>query len=524
MWIANGCALTGGISLRDAAGPARNSEAPAGRASSELGAAELEAAPIPAAVLALDGTIAFVNAAMLAITGDVQSDLLGRSHAALSGGAGFSGLGQALDAVRLGGTWHGEGRCVGRDGSALAHEVTAWPIHDAAGAVTHMVVMCHDLTERRQSQARLLLTDRMVSIGTLAAGVAHEINNPLAFVLTNLNYALEALAEGGTPLAEVREALLEVRQGADRVRDIVRDLKTFTRSEDGERRAVDVERVLESSIKMAWNEIRHRAQLVRSFARVPPVVAEEARLGQVFLNFILNAVQAIPEGDVKGNAITVATRLGSDGRVVIDVRDTGAGIPESVRPHLFEPFFTTKPVGVGTGLGLYICHSIVVSLGGSIEVESAPGKGSCFRVRLPAAQRSERSAAGLARAGGGARRGKVLVVDDEPMIGATLTRILSAHEVVPVHSAREALARIEAGERFDVILCDLMMPEMNGMDLHAALAKAAPEVVGRMVFLTGGIFTAAARAFVEQTSAPIVEKPFDPASLREMVAKRVGGG
>jgi PAS domain S-box-containing protein len=513
------------LSLRDAASPAWSIEAPAG-APRGLVAAALEAAPTPTVVLALDGTIAFVNSAMLAITGDVRDDLLGRSHAALSGGAGLSGLGPALDAAKEGATWQGEGSCVRRDGSTQAHEATAWPVRDAAGAVTQVVVMCHDLTERRQSQARLLLTDRMVSIGTLAAGVAHEINNPLAFVLTNLNYALEALAggDGRTSLAEIREALLEARQGADRVRDIVRDLKTFTRSEDGERRAVDVERVLESSIKMAWNEIRHRAQLVRSFARVPPVLAEEARLGQVFLNFILNAVQAIPEGDVKGNAITVATGLGGDGRVVIEVRDTGAGIAESVRPHLFEPFFTTKPVGVGTGLGLYICHSIVVSLGGSIEVESAPGRGSCFRIRLPAAPRSERSVAGLARAGGGPRRGRVLVVDDEPMIGATLTRILSAHEVASVRHAREALARIEAGERFDIILCDLMMPEMSGMDLHAALAKAAPEAASRMVFLTGGIFTAAARTFVEQTSVPIVEKPFDPASLREMVAKRVAGG
>jgi PAS domain S-box-containing protein len=512
--------------LRDAASTARSSEAPAGVAPPEVAAAALEAAPLPVAVLALDGTIAFANSAMLAIAGGARDDVLGRCHAALNEGSGDSALGQALDAVRRGGTWHGEGSWAQRDGSVHVHEVIAWPVRDAAGVITHVAVTCRDLAERRQSQARLLLTDRMVSIGTLAAGVAHEINNPLAFVLTNLNYALEALAggEGGSSLSEVREALLEARQGADRVRDIVRDLRTFTRSDDGERCPVDVERVLESSIKMAWNEIRHRAELVRSFAQVPQVVAEEARLGQVFLNFILNAVQAIPEGDVKGNAVTVATGVGDDGRVVIEVRDTGTGIPESVRPHLFEPFFTTKPVGVGTGLGLYICHSIVASLGGSIEVESAPGKGSCFRVRLPAAPRNARGATGLARGGGGARRGRVLVVDDEPMIGATLARILSAHEVTSLHSAREALTRIEAGERFDLVLCDLMMPEMSGMDLHAALAKAAPEMASRMVFLTGGIFTAAARAFVERTSVPVLEKPFDPASLREMVAKRVSGG
>ncbi len=516
--------------MHDAVRTVRRTDALHERPEPDLLAAALEAAGTPALVVALDGTIAFANEAMLAITGRAMADLVGRSCSSLTGEHGLPTFRAALETAREGTTWRGEGSFIRKDGTLYAHEVTAAPVRNVEGAVTHVVAMCHDLTERRQSQARLLLTDRMVSIGTLAAGVAHEINNPLAFVLTNLNYALDALAtarpgmgSGSAPsLAEIREALLEARQGADRVRDIVRDLKTFTRGEDGQKGAVDVERALESSIKMAWSEIRHRAQVVRSYARVPPVIAEEARLGQVFLNLILNAVQAIPEGDVKGNTITVVSRVEGDGWVVVEVRDTGAGIAEAVRPHLFEPFFTTKPVGIGTGLGLYICHNIVVALGGSITIDSAPGVGSVFSVRLPAAPR-DRAVGPIARRTA-PRRGRVLVVDDEPMIGATLTRILSAHEVLAVRSARDALARIGVGERFDVVLCDLMMPEMSGMDLYAALLERAPDVARRMVFLTGGIFTPAARAFVEQTSAPIVEKPFDPASLRELVAKRVTAG
>jgi CheY-like chemotaxis protein/two-component sensor histidine kinase len=324
-------------------------------------------------------------------------------------------------------------------------------------------------------------------------------------------------------LADVRAAIVEAQVGAERVRDLVRDLRTFSRGDDGARAPVNVERVLESSIKMAWNEIRHRARLVRQYGGVPQVAAEAARLGQVFLNLILNAVQAIPEGDVQRNEIRVTTRVDAEGRVVAEVRDSGEGMPAAVQQRLFEPFFTTKPVGVGTGLGLYICHHIVTDFGGAIQVESAPGEGSLFRITLPLAPPQPTAASLVAGSGPARQRARVLVVDDEPMIGATLARVLSVHEVIAIRSAREALARIGGGERFDVILCDLMMPEMSGMDLHAALSGSAPEAAGRMVFLTGGIFTPAARAFAESIPNPIVEKPFDAGALRALVARVVAG-
>jgi len=499
----------------------------------DLLAAALDAAATPVFVTTKEGVIAFVNRALLAATGHAAADLVGQKTAALFPEGAANALELARPSLEAGRAYRGESALRRKDGTLYHNDLWVAPIPGAAGEVSHAVATCQDLTERR-SQARLLLTDRMVSVGTLAAGVAHEINNPLAFVLTNLTFISDTLGElerglegpaRADSLRDLGEAVSEVRVGAERVRDIVRDLKIFSRGDDGSRIAVDVQRVLESSVKMAWNEIRHRARLVREFGRdVPPVEAEEARLGQVFLNLVLNAVQAIPEGDAKANEIRVATRTDREGHVVVEIRDTGGGIPNEVRPHLFEPFFTTKPVGVGTGLGLYICREIVLGLGGLIEVESTPGAGACFRVLLPAQGRPA-IACGPDPSGEGAAkspaRGRVLVVDDDAMIASTIARILAKHEVILVGSAREALGRLSRGERYDVVLCDLMMPGMSGIDLHAELAKSAPEVLPAMVFLTGGAYTPHASDFVARIANPVIEKPFDPAALRALVAKRV---
>jgi len=483
--------------------------------------AAFDALPLPALVLARAGGVLAVNRAFEAATGFRTRDLARRDAAAALAASDADGLRlrEAWAAAEAGRPWVGEVIFRRADGGVWAHELSASPLGgpDVDGACG--VALCQDLAARRQSQARLLATDRMVSVGTLAAGVAHEINNPLAFLLTNLHFAADALAAGGAqPLGPVREALQEAVEGAERVREIVRDLKAFARSDDRGRAPIDVERVLESSVKMAWNEIRHRARLVKRFGRVPPVLGEEARLGQVFLNLALNAVQAIPEGDVAGNTIELATRLEGD-RVIVEVRDSGPGIPEAVRPQLFTPFFTTKPAGVGTGLGLYICRDIVGSLGGTVEALSPEGGDTVLRGSLPAAAREPAAVPAPAPR----TRARVMVVDDEPMIGATLARVLAGHEVVTVASSRDALRRVESGEAFDVLLLDLIMPEMTGMELYEALTRTVPAAAERVVFLTGGLFTPAARAFAERVKNPILEKPFDAGALRRLVAERLGG-
>jgi PAS domain S-box-containing protein len=381
-----------------------------------------------------------------------------------------------------------------------------------------------DLTERKQMEIQLLRADRMASLGTLAAGIAHEINNPLAYTIANLTHLeAEVLPGLGLPThqrEDVRKLLSDAQLGAGRVRDIVRQLKMFSRTdEDARPEPVDIHRVLETAISMASTEIRHRARLVREYTEPLAVSANEGRLGQVFLNLLVNAAQAISEGGVERNEIRVVTRPHADG-VAIEVRDTGSGMSPEHLEKLFEPFFTTKPVGVGTGLGLSICHDIVTGFGGRMEVESEVGKGTTFRVVLPAAPTAslpvEAPAPSLAPAA--SRRGRILVVDDEPMIGMAIRRTLQReHEVVVLTSAREAHARLTGGERFDVILCDVMMPEMSGMDLHQELTSQAPELAERFVFLTGGAFTSNARAFLGSVRNHRLEKPFSSQELRGLV-------
>jgi len=383
--------------------------------------------------------------------------------------------------------------------------------------------------ERTKMQEQLLVSDRMASMGMLAAGLAHEINNPLACVMVNLDLAARDLVERAEKLglaaefSEVREELHDACEATDRIRNIVRDLKIFSRSEEDKTGPVDVQRIMESTLRMAWNEIRHRARLVKNYGKIPSAQASESRLGQVFLNLVVNAAQAIAEGNTKNNEIRISTSTDSSGRVVIGIADTGPGIPPEVLGQLFTPFFTTKPVGVGTGLGLAICHRIVTGFGGSIDVKSEVGKGTAFRVSLPPARTEvSEEAPHVARGMAAQRRGKILVVDDEPMIAKAVQRTLSVeHEVITIGNAGEALKRISAGERFDVILCDLMMPQMTGMDLHAALARVAREQADRMIFLTGGAFSTRARAFLDETPNQRVEKPFDILHLRALINDRI---
>ena len=253
--------------------------------------------------------------------------------------------------------------------------------------------------EQEQMREQIVISERMASAGLLAAGVAHEINNPLAVAVANLDFAAETLtrlvadararAAGGDidpawqGVAELREGFDDAREALRRIRDIVRDVKVFSRPEDDVTRALDIRRVIDSAARMAWNEIRHRARLIKAYGDTGPVGANESRLGQVLLNLIVNAAQAIPEGDADRNEIRIATKPSPTGEVIVEVSDTGSGISKENLGRIFDPFFTTKPVGVGTGLGLAICHRLVAELGGHIAVESELGKGTLFRLTLP---------------------------------------------------------------------------------------------------------------------------------------------
>jgi DNA-binding response OmpR family regulator/anti-sigma regulatory factor (Ser/Thr protein kinase) len=388
------------------------------------------------------------------------------------------------------------------------------------------------IVERRHAE-------RMAAVGMLSASIAHEINNPLAVVSGNLEivaFSLKELADEpnlknasglSERLAAIEPPLQDALEAAGRVRDIVRDLKVFSRSEqegEGEKRPVDIHAVIESSIRMASNEIRHRATLVRQFAEVAMVEGNETRLCQVFLNLIVNAAQAIPAGHAADNEIRISTGPDGPDRIAVAISDTGVGIPADKLERVFDPFFTTKPAGFGTGLGLAICHRLINELGCTISVKSTVGKGTEFRVVLRRAKAEAVAAPALVpSAPATARRGKVLVIDDEPALCRTIQRILAGdHEVVVAMSARQALDLIVGGERFDAILSDVMMPEMTGMELHAKLLQSLPDQAGKMIFVTGGAFSADAAAFLDDESHTKLDKPFRPAALREVLQKVLG--
>jgi len=278
--------------------------------------------------------------------------------------------------------------------------------------------------------------------------------------------------------------------------------------------------VLDWSINMTMNEIRHRARLVKDLRPVPGVRGTETRLGQVFINLLVNAAQAIASGNTADNEIRVSTATDSRGCAVVRVTDTGPGIAPDVLARIFEPFFTTKPTGVGLGLGLFVCHGIVKGLGGTLTAESPPGAGATFTVTLPPSAMAVEIQAPAAAPVATARRVRVLAVDDEPHVLRSIQRALGGHDVTVAECGRDALTRLESDAGFDVILCDLMMDDMTGMDLHARLRARSAELAGRIVFMTGGVFTDGARDFLAGVSNVCIEKPFDVVALRAMIAAR----
>jgi len=482
-----------------------------------------------------EGRVVTVNRAFSEVFGYSTHELMGRSWLstlAEEERAPVAAAVAAADGARI------ERRATGvrKDGTSFAIALAAVPVIGATAAGPELrghYFYVRDLTERRHMESQLIFAGRMAAVGTLAAGVAHEINNPLAYIVANIDFTRRQLAavagklvlqssaepEVGLNLDEVIEALGEAREGADRVRNIVRDLKVFGRGNEDARGPVVLRRVLDSSINIAWNEIRHRARLVKDFGDVPLIEGNESRLGQVFLNLLLNAAQAIPEGEAERNEIRVSTATDGDGRVIIEVRDTGAGIAPEILSRIFEPFFTTKPDGVGTGLGLWICRGILSDLGGTIAVESRLGHGSTFRVTLPPAAVEDVSGSTEGRGPDGEHQGeRVLIIDDEPLILGALRRAFAGdYRITCISDARQALSRLASGERYDVVLCDLMMPEMSGMDVYAELARVAPDQVERMIFLTGGAFTARARDFLDQVPNARIEKPIDFQNLRALM-------
>jgi len=367
-----------------------------------------------------------------------------------------------------------------------------------------------------QAEARLAHAERLASLGRIAAAAAHEINNPLSYVANNLEF-LQQHASGEQGDDDEASALREALEGVQRIRRIVADLKTYARPDEEAPSSVNVARALDAALKTTQGVLRDKARLVLELSPVGRAVGSEPRLVQVFVNLLTNAAQAIPEGRREEHRVVVRARDAGES-IAVEIEDTGEGMPREVLTRAGAPFFTTKRDGMG--LGLAVCRTILERTGGALEFESEPGR-TLARVTLgksneaatgpppPPDATQERSAR--------KRRARILVIDDEPLVARAIQRRLHDHEVRVDTSGRAALARFEAGERFDLVLCDVMMPEISGVDLYEHMRERHPDMAERLVFMTGATFTDRADDFRSTITAPVLEKPIDIDQVRELL-------
>jgi signal transduction histidine kinase/CheY-like chemotaxis protein len=409
---------------------------------------------------------------------------------------------------------------------------TVYPLLGEGGRVVAIEGVLADVSGEHAARTRLVQADRLSTLGTLAAGVAHEINNPAAFILLGLDLLDRMLSGPGVSMepgvsGNAKETLGELRDSIRRIVDIARDLRLFASppaAEGGRRTIVDVNRTVESALSLTRGQIIERAQIERDLSEVPPVLMDDGRLGQVIVNLLVNAAQAIPRSYASEQRITVTTRsFGST--VEIEVRDTGAGISKENMARIWQPFFTTKSPDVGTGLGLSISREIVERAGGTIVAESpvmtadGPASGTRFIIRLPAAGDDEPVISRASPLPAHAPRARVLIVEDEPALARALAEELGQrHEVTVAGGAEAALGKMEVA-RYDVVLCDLRMPGMGGEVLYARVLEQDPAQAGCFIFMTGVGFGADVERFLKESGRPVLEKPFPAEAALEAIAK-----
>lgn len=418
------------------------------------------------------------------------------------------------------------------------------------------LAIVRDITEKNRLQTDLQQSNRMAELGTLVASMGHEINNPLTYMLGHLEEICEILQEPPSPLvpgslSRLYELSTEALEGAQRIRVIAQDLKTYLRQEAVSSVEIDVHEAIDKVLHMLGNELRYRAQLERSYQPVPRIQTEPGKLEQVFLNLLLNAVQSLPEVSPRPQKIKIHTFYSdSDKAVVIEISDTGAGIPKEHLQHIFEPFYTTKPMGSGTGLGLFVCHNIVSLQGGVLNVSSVLGEGTTFTISLPALddvlhppkltnlryshhpsqtpqaapqELSTPDAALLSNpliADSNKPAPPILVIDDEPKVAKSLKRILRDYPVTIANSGQEGLKLLQTFD-FELVFCDILMPDLIGPDLYQQILEQKPRYENRFLFVTGGAFTERTRAFCQEATQPILEKPFNRKLIRQLTKEKL---
>ncbi|MBS2038941.1 response regulator [bacterium] len=352
----------------------------------------------------------------------------------------------------------------------------------------------------KEAQARLALQDRLAVMGTLAAGVAHELNNPLAYVMGNLEFLRGAQLD-----EEERLSLEDIKEGVRRIHGIVASLKVLSRSDDERKVALDLNHMGQIASHLSSKECANCCRLESSWHPSPIfVLGDEGKVTQVLLNLMLNACQAFTRPDLEKNCIQVRTWVeGTD--ACLEISDNGPGVPEELRSCIFDAFFTTKPVGSGTGLGLSICQGIVKSLGGRLELMPSQ-TGASFRVTLPLQQPPSSGRKAEVSRADRLEGLDCLIIDDDPKVARVLQRVLSRCQTQVALGGAKGQEVLRQEKPFDLIICDMMMPDVSGIEVYRSVSSQHQQ---RFVFVTGGV-TQEDENFVRATGAPLLSKPFGP--------------
>jgi PAS domain S-box-containing protein len=489
------------------------------RASEALFRQAADSAPDALAIV-VDGRFAYANPVCTRILGyEDPAELPGVRLADFVDASDAQVLRERIARVLAGETAPSrEYRCRRKDGTTVLLEISSLPISFRGQRAA--LAIGREVGERRRRQAEMVRAERMAAVGALAAGVAHEINNPLTYTMLQLDRLRSALPRAVPDPAQRTQLLAMIADAADgssRVAGIVRDLLWFSRGEADSRGPADVLEVAETAIKLATSTTRHRAQIVRRFASPPPAAIAGPRLAQVLVNLLVNAAQAFDRDDLGANRIDIVA-TGDSGRVVLEVADNGPGFPDDVLPHVFEPFFTTK--AGGTGLGLAISRSIIDEVGGAISVHHRSGGGALIRVELPA-WRGEAAAPTPPPETAPSARSRVAIIDDEAPIARSLGEWLEIdHDVTIYVGAEEALVELEAAVVFDCVICDLRMPVLSGVELLRRLIVRRPEYRGRFIFI-GGAVTPEQASAARELAADVLHKPFDMTAVDRAVSRRL---
>ncbi len=476
----------------------------------------------------LAGNFSFFNDAMCQILGHPREELMGMNYRAFAAKGDIESIFNVTNKVFKTGKPARDFcyRVAHKDGSMGLVESSIYPRRNDDGEVIGFRAISRDVTDQKMMEQQMLMTSKLASIGELAAGVAHELNNPLTGVI---GYA-QLLVDNDDVSPEIKSDLKKIHQESQRAAKIVQNLLSFARQRKPEKDLIDINELIQKTLDMRSYRLRTSNIKVHLDLSpdVPLIMADSHQIQQVLLNILVNAEQALTKVKRQGKLWVTSSAVG--GYVRISITDNGPGIPKENISRIFDPFFTTKEVGQGTGLGLSVCHGIITAHNGNISVESEKGKGTTFTIKLPIIAEESRMVekkAALKESRSRRRKanGRILIVDDEPSVRESLTRILSerGYQTDGAPDAKTALTKI-AENNYDLCIIDLKMPKTDGTELYKIMKRRYPASAERVVFITGDMITPATQGFLDSTGRPYLAKPFTFGEIVRVVEEVLRGG